>query len=463
MKKKKVLGSYNSNAYLIEIPYDNSINMHSSLNLTSASENDISTFLHEYFHYLINISTFHGILELSLYNLQKYLFSHTMKNRKDGESDGSAVLEKSQKEELDSLFKIIKIYYGDSIDLSWENTNTIGTIKQFEERISIRDTIIELSSATITYCIYNPKSDSYSNEEIIIGVLDLEESLCMLIEKEVMNNTEILSKYPYYLIEDICDKYNIKLKRNVLIYITFLSLLTSNPIKYFFNIIEFISDKFTNRENEDFDQDKILTQIVSKQQYEFNHLSDIILKSVNDLANASVGRGGSEYISKYFQEVTTTIIDLRKSNIVFDLDILMSKKGSNIQNISNLMSIVKPCDILFSKNEFPVFSAFNCDYYVSFNQIDNLYNSSFTLSELLCMYASERHMVLSHFNHNQIDQTNLIGHKCCPHYAFCTQTFRTENQQICFTSPWKSYGKANCWYSAGVLSLLGIVKVKSLE
>ena len=218
MKIFKDLSGLYSLAFLF-IYINNSIDFQ---NFEKSSSEDKGTFIHEYCHYLQDVSTTYGYMNF-VYLMQDMLF----KISKEKDVDDKEVIDENQ--------AYNEFYKGD-----YEVTDTINWINEIQ--IKKEPTMEE----------FYPKGD---NEHVIIryngdkkfsfGNCCIAESMAYLVERRLYDTKERFDEFPYNVCEKICEfEYSEFAKDKVMIMaLCELSLLEKSSGIFFIKALRFMKEK----------------------------------------------------------------------------------------------------------------------------------------------------------------------------------------------------------------------------
>jgi len=455
--KQNIVGEYKVNGYTIVLPATISVIGENTLQLSECNSNDLATLLHEYFHYILNISSFNGIRELNINYSLKSLFSYSLISNNNGTSTGVQDLSAEQINDYNSISSIEYLYNGDFLYSDDDSKLAISKIYFLDNSFEYHGKIVPFKTTVIQFIIES--TDGIEVVDINFGHNSLEEAFCNSLEEAVLGCTSNNIAFPYHIISLIVSYLKVTISKKVLCYLAFMSLQTTNATFSFINALILLKnnqDKGLETWNdESFQLDYFKLQFLDI----FKKIYLDLLKTLEELENSTKGRFGTQFVTNYICELSRNIFSIRNVNLAFDLDIIFDTSDL-AANINRLFSIIKPCDIII-KNKNPS-SELNKDIYVTFDQNLNVMGSGFSFSELLRMFDCENHFVYSHIEKDLIKSTATLGSTICPNFNFCESAQRLESPTICSSKPWFEFRKSNCWYSSGILSLFGVGSVKPI-
>ena len=197
------------------------------------SDREISLFLHEYIHYLQNITTTYG-LERLLYDFA-ILCRMVEWLQKQNKADIYVPIPEDVLSELTkSNKKILDLTWGDTVDYDIKEFQFVSA----EKLDSIR---IDKQRSVDTICI-TYKNTTGEEDICTFGAREINESMAYLIERKMTRDYESSPVYPYetaqmvakYIYPPLLDDY-----RNFLI-VCDMALMSSNPGAEFFEIAKWL-------------------------------------------------------------------------------------------------------------------------------------------------------------------------------------------------------------------------------
>ena len=282
------------------------------------SDREISLFVHEYIHYLQNITT--------IYGLERLLYDFSILCRmvewvwKQKSMDICVPISEDVLSELTrSNKKILDLTWGDTVDYNIKDFQFVSAEKFDSVRIDEKRSV---DTICITY-----KNKSGEEDFCLFGAREITESMAYLIEREITRDYENSPAYPYeaaqmvvnYIYPPLLDD-----KRNFLI-VCDMALMSSNPGAELFEItkwLKMISYTFTDPREFDLFLDL---------NWEFNDMGrrishcNYFINRAEDVRNNLHTILRDEYFSDYHAWVDCIIdraIFLRKSNPLFWLDLV---------------------------------------------------------------------------------------------------------------------------------------------
>jgi hypothetical protein len=307
MIQNQVLGFYLPNFFRLHIGISNPID-----NLNKLSDRDFSVFLHEYIHFLQNITTFYGLNNIHV--SVEYMKYANNKIRSDNNSKFSIPIipDDANSYNLKLNRYLLDFTYGDNGD---EGTR----IKEITNYSILNDTI-PINNApikTIEYVYVEFKDNTNNDNCFAFGAGCIMESMAYLMETLTCKDYALSPNLPYetatLLAEFIYPEFaNNKL--NILA-LCDISLNCSNPGVYFVKVIE-----EWKRQNKTPSPQDLYNECI--------RLNPNICQCLNNIANTAKLQMHDYFKDKYFKSINDWIdavigsaINLRKRNPSFILDI----------------------------------------------------------------------------------------------------------------------------------------------
>lgn len=369
--------------------------LHDGIDWTEFSEQEKATFVHEYVHFLQDISTTRGISNFNYLAklLQLYFFKA---NEYTDRITLPIDIEKSNVENAYKQSELISFYSG------YDNHIKIHHIDDIKREPDELINDINLDFDDVLYAIniyYNNKPAPH-----LFGTHCIAESMAYLIERNSFNATERINEFPYNICELICQQVypQILKNKNILVAICELSLMHYHSGDMFWNLLNHI--KNNNLEFEYIDDFELYIKNKT------NFLIDIMDKnklessdSINFLYNPRMPG---------MEEVNTVILDyITKGNIV---------RNNNLFFISRIIESTNPEQYflnLLNKFTIPIL----CD---SNNQI-------FSEKDLFMMIVP---LALLNF-FSPTTSTECILHK------YCLEQNNPLIDTTCLKEPWRQCSK----------------------
>ncbi len=204
-----IQGKYLSDVFLIEFPPHVKIFNKSGTNQRPKNQNDYATFVHEYWHFLLNISTAVRFRDFSIWHNLIPIFSKSLTENADGTSIGDNISDEDRKT-LEEFTELIFAYSGGDFE------NLTG--KKIDDYTVIGDAEIEVYDLTIKGRTVSFKKVKVPLEVItengkekaffILGNQTIDESIANSIEKMVFDDGNEPPAIPYLMLKKMSEFYN---------------------------------------------------------------------------------------------------------------------------------------------------------------------------------------------------------------------------------------------------------------
>ena len=450
----KYLGRYLSDVFLIEFPSSTRI-FNKGVKQRELTSQEYGTFLHEYWHYLINISTFARIKDFTLFYHIVSIFSKTLTENADGTSVGLDYNSEDRKV-LAEILELRLAYQGgfyEKINTSYVyDFHLTGEVIISDYNLTLynRLTPVKKVSIPIKAITENGEKNGY----FILGNHAIEESIVNAIERTVYDDGKSPLVNPYLVLTRIFEYYSvgIKFEREEIAILGTLSLLTSDPAV---SVVRLIKDFCSYRQR--IGTKEALIAVTNEINPIIEQISPFIYAQVESLQGIYKDREPLCFAINYITQKILYCFELRRKDLLFDLTPILTRDKKLLEDL--IFNKVKPCDIL--QRFRGCGNKIGKDLLKSFELEKIIYggkewNISFFLQLFYCQldYVQAHGMV-------GIFPSDKVKSKC-PYYSVCSLDFRKSNPTICKTKPWKQFNKntESCMYGTAVSNLIGLVKSK---
>lgn len=456
MNKEKILAKYFSNVFHIEL--SEKVKLFGNEIDPKVTNETYAIFVHEYWHYLLNISTSVRIRDFSLWYQLFPIFSRTLTVDNNGESDTTTLTEEDKKllEEIGDLY----ITYSEC-GFSISEDEEMIDFKVISDIIS-EDTDLTLKGIKVPFKNGKIKVEITTNTKkyedyLYINNDFIDESIANSIERMIDNVGKKNPITPYYTLSKISEYFNngASLSYYELACIGTLSLLTTNPALSLNGLFkDYIILKKNNTIN---DSVTILCNTIKPL---FEEICTTIMSDMEEILRIYENRHPAYQAINFIKEKIEKAIYFRSRNLLFEL----TPFKNNIVNHQALSKIIfeifKPCDVIQKTNgdfleiERDIIKSFELEQI----EIDNqLIYPSFLMQVINCqLNYFKAHWAI----HNLMD--SRLAEEKCPYFSTCGLKCRTETPDICLKAPWKTFIKngEKCAYSHAVSTLIGLTKLK---
>jgi hypothetical protein len=456
--RKTILGEYTPDAFCMRLTKNTPLLLRPSLELRPSKTIHFATFVHEYWHYLINISTPSRVLGIMVMNSLVALFSRTLAKYDNGMSEGHHALSESEgihfSECLETIIETRGDYgleYDDHAITDFEVTG----VKIFQSGLKHRSLLMDWTTVILEgECLH--RNNLWTPFKYRLGMQALEESLVATVEQFVYENT--LPLFPYRVVEKLARYYGIRNPTKLEVAaISTLALLCKNPL---YNLTVLLQEYKQNRRHDD-DLEVLSMLWDNLESASSSHINRLMSGELAKFRNMYINRGMMEYASKYVADRLEQCMRMRLENPFFDLDII---KTDGVDRFLELWDLI-PLPYAIQEEPNNDEDAPEIEQVIQFEMLRfERIHAGFTPSFALFVLNCQQHYVLSHVrNEGFISSSTATGK--CPYYSLCTHEKRQTIPDWCKESPWKQYSNDDtetCWYGHAVAVTLGGVEIGAL-
>lgn len=463
--KDDTLGCYYSNAFCITIGEDTKLFDRTNPRPEIKSLDDLSIFIHEYWHYLTNISTIQGFKDFRLWQALLVPFSKTLQSPATGEVNTS-LLSSGDNVLAISLVDFILLTYGDTqpkecFDYSKVNDFKITNVNIYQRVINIEGTDNNVTEAILDL-------DIFTNCDILkahfsLGSIAIQEGLAYHIDRMVSssgNSSTDAPPFPYLVLSKLGSFYLGRDLSNIeLTHLSTLSLLTNDPPDSLIKLFTLYSDLSLICLGVEWKMNHLWENIVKK---EYECLLPLAIDDLDELKTLFVGRGLIEYAINYISDSYKYLLRKRLESPFFDLYAFTLDKSLLFRELTNITENILPCDTI--QEEQGNVDDLCKDFLVSFGNQSIWNNTGFKPTDFLRTLQCQLNFIQAHLRTTGFESSATATDKC-PFYTVCDLPIRKSNNLICKEKPWQTYNllKGNsCWYGTAVASSIGLVTVNKL-
>ncbi|MEL1245292.1 hypothetical protein AAEO56_13530 [Flavobacterium sp. DGU11] len=453
--KNEILARYFSNVFLIGL--SPSVNIFNRKIDEEIPVKEYSIFTHEYWHFLMNISTTVRVRDFALFYQLFPIFSKTLTEEGNGMSDTS-VLTAEDKILLSQINDMFIAYNEGGIDnpeeLEINNFRIVSEVLGEDAHLTLRDCKVPFKRSKVKIEFDTPQGISqkymYLNSDYI------EESIANSIEKIIYDDGDSIPEIPYLMLSKLSAYFNGEpLSNYELACIGTLSLLTTNPalsLNSLFKDYKALRGFHTMQESIDRLSDEIKPI--------FSQISNIILEDLISILKVYENREPSYQAIKRVYEKIEMCLYYRERDLLFELNAFRN----NILNkeILNYLvfKMVNPCDVLQERQGDE--NLVNRDFIKSFETDNIKVNSHDVLPYFLNQIMNcQLNYLKAHWAMFALMDSRIATSKC-PYYTVCDLPNRIINTDRCLNKPWENFVKNgdNCVYGHAVGNLVGISGLK---
>lgn len=470
-----VAGSYSPNAFSIRLPAGTSPIDPVSLELIDDPKR-MSVLVHEYWHYLQNLTTVAGFLELFLQQELTSAFSQTLAVTGDGGSVGSDAIGGVMPNQLRELMAMFFARRGElkasSIDNDRVRNFRITGVDEEDYGLMLRGQAVPLRKVTLTIDA-EMRDGSHEIGQLLFGQVCVEEGIAYLVDRIVAGDgtgalgPDDAPPFPYWVLREIALTGGVDMSAIEIVSIGTLALLTPDPAGIFLQL----RDEYVLRRDSGQSISQSLDDIWQNMRSDVEAIIEAIVRSdLPELARMHEERGLVSTAVQWLDEQYEAALRRRLRDPLFDLR-PFSHNRVDRAGLNTLLRTILPCDIIIGR-EGPVHTI-ERDVLISFG-VPGISVQGVRLSDFLRTLEAQRHLVFAHLTRERIlDSTSVEETRArasddvirpCPFYTSCTLELRRSNASTCYRRPWRIFerDRPNCWYGSAVSCTLGPTEVKNV-
>ena len=343
-------GAYSLNAFSVRIESDPPLIDPETLALAAERHEDFSTLVHEYWHYLQNLSTVAGFASFELIQNVLAVFSETLAPAGNGRSAGSDALDAPRREALRELLRMQGAYEGDdgprgadeAVDFVVRDvTEDAYTLVRDGRDVPVTDVLLTLDVEW--------EDGSSSEEDLVFGRLCLEEGIAYEVDRMVAAGgdggaaEDDAPAFPYYalrrLASFLCPE---GITRVETVALATLALLSTDPPQVFVDLTR----DYRERRQAGRPRAEALDGVWQSLRPHTEAVVRAILEhDLPSVVRMHVGRGMLQFATEYLGEQYATLLRRRLDDPLFDLR-AFSRNGLDRAALLRLIQEVLPCDTL---------------------------------------------------------------------------------------------------------------------
>lgn len=462
-------GAYYPNAFSIRIESDPPLIDPATLAMRTDDVEDFATFVHEYWHYLQNLTTVAGFGSFELFHDLASRFHHTLVQHADGTSVGSAALDAAHAQSVQELVDILLTKRGEDcptgVDVAQVDTFEILSITIDEPPLTRNGRPVPLDRVLLAVRVHL-KDGTTTDAELQFGDLCLQEGIAYEIDRMVACGgpgtpaVDNSPPFPYLVLRELAQAHStVEIHRIDLIAIATLALLTTDPPVNFLEMLEDFGARRTAGETTRQALDGIWQDLRPHSEQVIALIIDHDLPSI---VAAYQGRGLLQHAVEYLAENYVTLLRRRLQDPFFDLA-PFTRNNLDRPALERLFRHTLPCDTIQSLagDEHLV----NRDMLVTFGiPPERWARLGYRPSDFLRTLEGLVNYASAHLGYDGFEASADVESRC-PYYTVCGLPLRQDHPEICRTTPWRAYDvgqRRHCWYGTAVAATLGLVTVHSL-
>jgi hypothetical protein len=473
-----VAGSYSPNAFAIRLPADTAVIDPASLQLVQNDPEAVAVLIHEYWHYLQNLTTVAGFMSLLLQQDFARAFSETLVAAGDGTSVGSDAVGGHLPDQVEELTAILDAREGGltvpNIDEGEVESFRVTGVHEDDYTLTRNGQPVPLRRVVLD--VEAEMSDgSTQTGHLLFGQACVEEGVAYLVDRMVAANgvgaaaAENSPPFPYWVLRELALTGSpVDLTAIEIASLGTLSLLTPDPAGNFLAL----RDDYAGARAAGRSIREALGGVWQQLRPGVEQFVGVIVQhELPGLRAMHRGRGLMESAAEWLARQYTTALEQRLRDPLFDLEPFAHNRLDRAA-LSRLLRTVLPCDVILGRTGDP--HAVERDLIVAFG-VPGLTANGYGLSDILRTLESQVNFVLSHLGADSFlpsadveqDRMTLPDDEVppCPFYSACGLQLRRDNAATCFRRPWRIFDAgrgANCWYGTAVACTLGPVRVNNV-
>lgn len=459
-------GGYYPNQFMIELDRDHALlNRDGTLRAYVAGSANF-VFIHEYVHYLENISTASGFKSLLIWESVLAIFSHTL-DAEAGESGGSARLDPADQDRLRQLVTYSDLCNGDDVpadlravpDDAFDDLEVLGVDAETLS-VSLPNGTGEVTGVNLR-CNVTFKDRPATEVEFILGATAIEEGLAYEIDRMVEGVEDPAVPFPYRVLREYAAKAGPNgLPRIVLAACAALALQTVDPPRAIINMFDHLSDLVERSDRAvaaggvAIPWAAIVDELVEATRSQREQLPPVVLQDLRRLIEMHAGRGAAERAMRGLAELFSRLLDRRVRDPLFELRPFQTNRVERTA-LARVLGNVLPCDVL--QENAPVQEGgdeeFERDWLLRWGEAGENDAALDGVRLLQCQLD----FVIAHVsNASTLTPTHAIRGHACPFHTCCPLALRREHTSTCGERPWEitRFGMNDrCWYGMAVLAI----------
>ena len=451
------IAKYLSNVFHIEL--SEKVRPFEILNSDPSFQEVYAIFVHEYWHYLLNLSTAVRIRDLTLWYQLFPILSRTLQVEQNGEVDLSQ-LSKDDKilvEEIGDLYLSYAnsgfTYEGEDEILDFE---IIGEIKSVDQKLTLRGKPVPFKEANVEISLITAKGIVHSL--LVINSDYIEESIANSVEMMINPDGKENELFPYHFLLKMSKFFNgVELSHLEIASIGTLSLLTTNPA---LSLSQIFRDYCKYREK--FTIDEALNQLSENIKPIYKEICNTITTDIEEILRVYQERHPAYQALNFIKEKISQAIVYREEKLLFELS-PFKNNSLNIEKLQFLMvKLFKCCDVI-QLNQGDE-NQIKRDELISFEKENIVIDGQeVPISFLMQVINCQLNFFRAHWAIFAMQSSERAETKC-PFYNVCDLSCRVNSPEICAKTPWKTFLRdgEKCPYSHAVSTLLGLTKLKPI-
>jgi hypothetical protein len=440
--------SYAADFMLMDLPSQFNY-MFSEDGLDFSNPSPTSMFLHEWFHFIHNISTVNGVY--AFFSMLQ-MWSH-FRNTIDvqGRSASERTLSEDAIDEINRVFQLRmagrrKRDVPASLHQKTDMSSTIDSFRRVSTFITA-DPLRGYEEVTTIKCKLRLEDNI---EEIEIGVVEILEGVAWMLEgKYLLSEGQFptpIEIAPYQLIKKLVAHCLTDIDDDVVIACGLASLQAIDPPKALCDLLEVLPDK---------SPDERMQFLARQTQTMLSYQRETLEKVFNDMASRfPVDEPMGLAVKNLLRQMQDNLA-IRRFQPFFEFDLIRLAKDDP-EHLKSVISTFTCCRILVRSSGPDDQIGRDTMYKYGFSDA----NGDELMFGMQKLHAA-LHFVLLHMSEEGLSTTEDLtvgsSRRECPFYTSCTYLLRNDRPEICKSEPWVSLSiptdpLEHCWYRSAVRS-----------
>lgn len=455
--RKTSLGAYAPNHLLIELGADAPY-LHGG-DPPKRDTRHRHIFVHEYWHYLQNVTTVSGFKGFAFTQHVVSHFTHSLSSG-DGSSTGNLGIGEHLRVRNATLTRLhldvdgdvepYEAWADDVVDFHIVSVREDRYDQVFGGRPAPNPLVFVEVECTVD--VGGPHTS-----ELLLGTAAIEESVAYLVEERVRSSVgespeDPPPPLPYLLVQRLLEYVLGHAPDDwVPAALGTLSLLAPHPGK----ALLFAARAFaveSKRGTPDDEAVEIVCKAFKNQIY--HAVSHIERFDLPELVTMHHGRGYMEHALKHIGRTFSTGLHHRLEDPLFDARAVF--RPTDVWNLEDLERAYPPCDVLQERADDAV-SPRDIIYSLG-PEIED--DSGLTASEVTRVFQAQQDYVYAHLRDEEFVESAETSSRC-PYFDACSLEHRATHEDDCRNAPWRAYepGETGCFYSVAVAGTIGLVEI----
>lgn len=450
-----IIAKYLSNVFHIEL--SERVRLFETLNTDDKFPEIYSIFVHEYWHYLLNLSTTVRIREFTLWYQLFPILSRLLQVEKNGDVD-STQLTIEDKELLEEIGELYLSYA--NFGISYESDDDIldfkivGEITSVELNLTLKGKDVPFKEARVEISVSTV--NGVEPGILIVNNDCVEESVANSVEIMIFPNGKKNALIPYHFLLKMSEYFNgYQLSHLEIASIGTLSLLTTNPA---LSLNQLFKDYREYRKKLSIEES--INKLAENVRPLYDQICNTIISDIDDILRVYENRHPAYQALAFIREKIIKAMFFRKKDLLFELS-PFKKNSLNFEKLQYLiLEVFKSCDViqLNSGDEHQVMRDEIKSFETENMEIDG---QSVPISFLMQLMDCQLNFFRAHWALYTMRSSETSETKCS-FYNTCNLQCRLNTPEICEKTPWKTFVRdgEKCVYSHAVSTLMGLTKLK---